>query len=241
MRPSKAQESRMQMSSLPDPAGHLIVTADDWGYSHRYNEGIEEAARRGAVDAVSVLVLGAQCDPAPLLESGVEVGLHLQRPESESRRELLDAPRRQTDAFARIFGSSPAYIDGHHHCHAALPIATATEDLALELQVPMRAVGEDHRFRLEERGISSPDRMVGRMHEREPALPRLLVEALEEGALPWGTTEWVVHPGRRDPDSGSAYDRGREEDLALVIELAGEETLRSARATHRVALGGAAA
>jgi predicted glycoside hydrolase/deacetylase ChbG (UPF0249 family) len=229
------------MAAIPDQAGHLIITADDWGYSRRYNEGIEEAARAGAVDAVSVLVLRPACDPASLLQSGVEVGLHLELPESGSRREVLEAPRRQAEAFTRIFGSPPAYIDGHHHCHAALPIATTTEDLALELRVPVRAVGEDHRFRLEERGIASPDRMVGRMHEREPALPRLLADALEEEALPWGTTEWVVHPGRSDPHSGSRYDRGREEDLALVLQLADHETLAGARATHRVALGGAAA
>jgi predicted glycoside hydrolase/deacetylase ChbG (UPF0249 family) len=228
------------MAAIPDQAAHLIVTADDWGYSARYNDGIEEAARAGAIDAVSVLVLRPACDPPSLLQSGVEVGLHLELPESGSRREVLDAPRRQAEAFTRMFGSPPAYIDGHHHCHAALPIATATEDLALELRVPVRAVGEDHRFRLEERGIASPDRMVGRMHEREPALPRLLADALEEEALPWGTTEWVVHPGRSDPDSGSRYDRGRVEDLALVLQLADHETLAGARATHRVALGAAA-
>jgi predicted glycoside hydrolase/deacetylase ChbG (UPF0249 family) len=229
------------VTSIPDQAGNLIITADDWGYSRRYDEGIEQAVGAGAVDAVSVLVQRAGCDPGPLLDRGVEVGLHVELPGSDKRRELHDAPRRQADAFERLFGSLPAYIDGHHHCHAALPIATAVEDLALELRVPVRAVGEDHRFRLEERGIASPDRMIGRMHEREPVLPRLLAEALEEEALPWGTTEWVVHPGRSDPDSGSGYDRGREEDLALVIQLADDATLAGARSTHRAALRGAAA
>ncbi|MGH2981891.1 MAG: ChbG/HpnK family deacetylase [Solirubrobacterales bacterium] len=229
------------MTAVPDQAGHLIITADDWGYSARYNAGIEQAARAGAVDAVSVMVDRAACDPTPLLECGVEVGLHLEPPESEGQRELLEAPQRQAEAFERAFGRPPAYIDGHHHCHAALPIATPAEDLALQLRVPLRAVGEDHRFRLEERGIASADRLVGRMHETEPALPRVLVEALEEETLPWGTTEWVVHPGHSDPESGSGYDRGREEDLALVLELARNETLAGARATHHVALGGTAA
>lgn len=229
------------MAAAIDQSGHLIVTADDWGYAPRYNAGIEEAARAGAVDAVGALVLRPACDAGPLLESGVEVGLHLEMPESSGRREVMEAPRRQTEAFEKIFGGPPAYIDGHHHCHATLPIATATEDLALELRVPVRAVGEDHRFRLEERGIASPDRLIGRMHEHEPALPRLLADALDEEALPWGVTEWVVHPGHSDPDSGSSYDRGREADLALVLHLAHDEVLAGARATHRVALGGAAA
>jgi predicted glycoside hydrolase/deacetylase ChbG (UPF0249 family) len=218
-------------------AGRLIITADDWGYSPSYNAGIEEAVRAGAVDAVSALVMRPACDPAPLLDSGVEVGLHLEMPRTPGHEELMELPRRQAGEFERRFGRPPAFIDGHHHCHAALPLATAAEDTALELQVPVRAVGEDHRFRLEERGIPSADRTVGRMHERDPALPRMLAEAVLSGGLPWGTTEWVVHPGHRDPDSGSSYDSGREEDLALLVRLAEDETLSRVRATHRAALG----
>jgi predicted glycoside hydrolase/deacetylase ChbG (UPF0249 family) len=229
------------MTELSDQTGQLIITADDWGYSPRYDAGIEEAARAGAVDAVSVLALRPASDPQPLLDCGVEIGLHLELPERRGRREVLDAPRRQVEAFGHLFGAPPDYIDGHHHCHAALPLATAAEDLALELRVPMRAVGEDHRFRLEERRIPSPDRLVGRMHEDEPALPQLLIEAIEEEAMPWGTTEWAVHPGHRDPDGDSSYDSGREEDLAQLLRLKDDQTLSSARATHRVALGGAAA
>jgi predicted glycoside hydrolase/deacetylase ChbG (UPF0249 family) len=224
------------MTVASDRPGTLIVTADDWGYSARYNAGIEEALGAGAVDAVSAMVMRPACDPGPLRESGVEVGLHLELPEALAHREAREAPRRQADAFARIFGRPPDYIDGHQHCHAKLPVATATEDLALELRVPVRAVGEDHRFRLKERGIPSADRVVGRMNEREPVLPRVLADALEEGALPWGITEWMVHPGRNDPDSGSSYDRGREEDLALLLRLAEDQMLTPARATHGAAL-----
>lgn len=224
------------MTAVIDRAGRLIITADDWGYTGRYNTGIEQAARAGAVDAVSALVLRADCHPAPLLDCGIEVGLHLELPQSDKRREVLEGPRRQAEAFTRIFGAPPAYIDGHHHCHASLPFATAAEDLALELGVPVRAVGEDHRFRLEERGIPSPDRIVGRSGELDPALPRLLAEALDEEALPWGTTEWVVHPGLADPDSSSSFDLGREEDLDLLLRLADNEMLAEARATHRSAL-----
>ena len=225
------------METPAEQPGRLVITADDWGYSPRYNAGIEGAARAGAIDAVSALVLRPACDPAPLLECGVEVGLHLEPPRFGGHRELLQAPRRQAEAFETTFGAPPAFIDGHHHCHAALPMATAAEDVAVELGVPLRAVGEDHRFRLEERGIACTDRLTGRQRETEPALPRLLAEALRSGAMPWGITEWAVHPGERDPDSGSSYDAGREEDLALLLWLADDEALTAARATHRVALG----
>ncbi len=221
--------------------GRLIITADDWGYSPRYNAGIAEAAREGAIDAVSAMVLREHCESGPLRECGVEVGLHIEHPERVGYREIMDAPRRQADAFEKLFGSAPAYIDGHRHCHASLQMATAVEDLALELEVPMRAVGEDHRFRLEERRIRSAYRLIGRMYENEPAIPQLIAEALSEGAMPWGTTEWVVHPGHSDPSAGSGYDGAREEDLALVLRLKDESPLAGARTTHRAALVGAAA
>jgi predicted glycoside hydrolase/deacetylase ChbG (UPF0249 family) len=223
------------MEMREERAGRLIITADDWGYSRRYDAGIAEAAQAGAIDSVSAMVL-RDCDPAPLRECEVEVGLHLELAGTTRGAELLDEPRRQADAFRRLFGAPPAYIDGHHHCHAAAPLAAAVEDLALELRVPLRAAGEDHCFRLDERGIAHPDRLVGRISEREPALPRLLSEALAAETLPWGITEWMVHPGHPDPASGSDYDAGREEDLALLLRLAGDQVLRPARATHREAL-----
>jgi predicted glycoside hydrolase/deacetylase ChbG (UPF0249 family) len=223
------------MAQTVQQTAQLIITADDWGYSLRYNVGIEEAVRAGAVDAVSAMVLRPACDPAPLLESGVEVGLHLELPEPVGRGEASEVPRRQAEAFERLFGSPPAHIDGHHHCHATLPLATAAEDLAMDLGVPLRAVGEDHRFRLEERGVLCPNRLIGRLEESEPALPRLLAEVLKQEALPRGATEWVVHPGRRDPEAGSTYDRGREEDLALLLRLTDDKTLAASRVTHRVA------
>jgi predicted glycoside hydrolase/deacetylase ChbG (UPF0249 family) len=222
------------MGALAESTGRLIVTADDWGYSRRYNEGIAEALRSGALDAVSAMVLRPDCEPDPLLQAGVEVGLHLelQLPAAGGYEELMAAPRVQADAFERRFGRPPAYVDGHHHCHASLPSATAVEDLALQLGVPVRPVGEDHRFRLTERGIASPDRSIGRMDERDPVMPKVLAKALLSGALPWGVTEWVVHPGHADPESGSSYDRGREEDLALLLQLAEEDSLSSVRGTH---------
>ena len=226
------------MELREERAGRLIITADDWGYSRRYDAGIAEAAGAGAIDSVSAMVL-RDCDPAPLRDCGVEVGLHLEQAGTTSQAELLDEPRRQVDAFTRLFGAPPAYIDGHHHCHAAAPLAAPAEDLALELGVPLRAAGEDHCFRLDERGIAHPDRLVGRISEHEPALPLLLSEALAAETLPWGITEWIVHPGYTDPASGSDYDTGREEDLELVLRLAGDQFLRPARATHREALSSA--
>jgi predicted glycoside hydrolase/deacetylase ChbG (UPF0249 family) len=213
----------------PMPAARLIVNADDWGYSPRYNAGILEAARAGALDAVSAMVLRSACEPEPLLECEVEVGLHL---------ETTAAPGRQVLEFERLFGRPPSHLDGHHHCHAEAPLSAAVEELARQLDVPVRPVDDRHRDRMRERGIATVERTIGRLSEREPVLPAALVAARREGSLAPETTEWIVHPGYRDPELRSGYDRGREEDLELLLELAGDEMLRRARTTHREALAG---
>jgi hypothetical protein len=52
--------------------------------------------------------------------------------------------------------------------------------------------------------------VIGRLRGTEPAEPAEL-----RGLAP-GVTEWVVHPGFPDPDSGSEYDLARKEDLATL-------------------------
>jgi predicted glycoside hydrolase/deacetylase ChbG (UPF0249 family) len=184
----------------------LIVTADDYGYSPRYNQGILAAAEAGALDSVGAMVTRAWCDPGPLVRTGVEVGLHMTR----------EAPLEgQLEMFGRLFGAPPGYIDGHHHCHAAEDLAEAVAAAALELGIPVRSVSEEHRRGLRDAGVRTPDRLVGRLEADEPALPAIL------GRLPAGSTEWMVHPGLADPTVGSAYDAARGEDLELL--LAGAE------------------
>lgn len=205
----------------------LIVNADDWGYSPRYNVGILEAARSSAIDAVSAMVLRTACEPEPLLACEVEIGLHLEDT-AEAGHQVLE--------FERLFGRPPSHLDGHHHCHAGPPLAASVEELALQLDIAVRPAGDAHRDRLRGQGIATVERTIGRLSEREPALPAKLVAARREGSLAPGVTEWIVHPGYRNPELRSGYDRGREEDLGLLLELAGDKTLRQVRATHREAL-----
>jgi predicted glycoside hydrolase/deacetylase ChbG (UPF0249 family) len=200
----------------------LLVVADDYGYARGYDEGILEATRAGALDAVSVMVL-RDPDPEPLLESGVEVGLHLEPlPETP-----LDE---QLGRYEELFGRAPAHIDGHHHCHAArgrpaLTVARAGKRLGARV----RSVSPRHRRLLRCLGVRTQDRLVGRLSEREPPLPTELASALRGEPLPDGLTEWMVHPGHRSPGSGSSYDAGREEDLRLLIELAREARFQELR------------
>jgi predicted glycoside hydrolase/deacetylase ChbG (UPF0249 family) len=192
----------------------LVITADDYGYWPSYNEGILAAVEAGAVDSVSAMTERHHCDPDPLLETGVEVGLHIEfegRWGPRSAGPARTALRVQVDRFVDLFHRWPAYLDGHHHCHARPELATPVMQAAQQMGVPVRSVSRDHRQWLSERGIPTPDLLIGRMTSSDPVEPAELRE------LPRGVTEWAVHPGYPDQGSGSSYDLARREDLDLVM------------------------
>jgi predicted glycoside hydrolase/deacetylase ChbG (UPF0249 family) len=227
--------------------GTLIITADDYGYAPGYDAGIIEAATARAVDSVSVMVTRERLDAAPLLETGVEVGLHLElsraltedgtggpRAREAAVRELDE----QLQAFRSAMGRQPAYLDGHRHCHAHAGLAPAIAREAARLGLPVRSTDVRHRRILRRAGVATPDRLIGRYSEEpDGALPVELEPVVEgDDALPRGVTEWMVHPGHRDPQSGSGYDQAREEDLDLLLSLCLLPALAGARRTHAAAL-----
>ena len=205
------------MSGESDRAGCLlIITADDYGYWPSYDEGILAAIDSGGIDAVSVMTERPDCDVSPLVELGVEVGLHVEfegRWGARSGASAKTSLRVQMERFTDLFGSWPAFINGHQHCHARPELATPVFEMALQVGCPVRAVGRDHRQWLSERGIRTTDHLIGRTDPDEPVQPK------ELRALESGVTEWFVHPGYPDPDSGSTYDEARKEDLDLVTRL----------------------
>lgn len=227
----------------------LIVAADDYGYAPAYDEGILEAARRGAVDAASAMVDRGDCEPEPLLETGVEIGLHLElgglggRDEephpgrdraTPAERERAHAEAwRQLVRFEELFGRPAAYLDGHHHAHARPGLGLVIARLARERSLPVRSVDPRHRRLLRCQGVPTPDLLVGRLRESDPALP---AELGGVGERPAGVVEWMVHPGYPDPSAGSSYDAGRGEDLELVLGFRPPPGVR--RADHRAALVG---
>jgi predicted glycoside hydrolase/deacetylase ChbG (UPF0249 family) len=226
----------------------LIITADDYGYSSGYDAGILEAATAGAVDSVSVMVRRDSLDPEPLLATGVEVGLHLELPSeltdgeragSRERDATLRELGEQLEAFEAALGVRPAYLDGHRHCHAHTGLAAPVAREAAGRGLPVRSIDADHRRILRRAGVATPDRLIGRYSEEpDGALPMELRPVVdEEGELPSGITEWMVHPGHRDPESGSGYDLARVEDLDLLLSLGLLPALSSARLTHTAAFG----
>ena len=226
----------------------LIITADDYGYAPRYDQGIVEAAGAGAVDSVSVMVKRGRVDATPILQTGVELGLHLEFPVeltdgattgAPAREEALRELEEQLGAFEATFGRAAAYLDGHKHCHAHPGLAKSIAHEAARRQLPVRSTDLEHRHTLREAGAATPDRLIGRYSEEpDGALPPELRAVVEEdGELPAGITEWMVHPGHPDPGSGSGYDQAREEDLDLLLSLCLLPALATIRRTHAAALG----
>ena len=183
----------MGMEATIEAVPTLVINADDFGYRPAYDTGIVLVARAGAIDRVSVMAT-RRCDPAPLLELGIAVGLHL-----ESDLGLAA----QLRAFEDLTGRLPVHIDGHRHCHAEARMAADVARMAAELAVPVRAVSPSHRAHLRAAGVATTDRLVGRLFEHQPALPIEIARWSTGERAPSGTTEWFVHPGFRDPESGS--------------------------------------
>ena len=216
------------LKSAPMRSVCLLIVADDYGYSGRCNDGILEAARAGAIDAASAMVSRPACIAEPLLATGIGVGLHIER-----------RPGEELERFQAIFGRDPSHLDGHHHCHAGGSLEAEANEVALQLGIRVRAVDEPHRRRLLGAGVTCAERLIGRIEEGEPVLPREIAsmdEGLgragggERGGLGPGLTEWMVHPGYPDPQLGSSYDAAREEDLAELLRLAAAGSLAGVRA-----------
>jgi len=194
----------------------LVITADDYGYWPSYNMGILEAIEMGAIDCVSAMVEREHCDPEPLLATGIEIGLHIEfegRWGPRSGAPARTALRVQLERFGDLFGRWPSFLNGHHHCHARPELATPVFQTAQQIGAPVRSVNPDHRQWLRERGIDTPDLLIGRLESKEPAEPP------EVRNPPEGITEWMVHPGHPDSASGSSYDRARGEDLAVLQKV----------------------
>jgi predicted glycoside hydrolase/deacetylase ChbG (UPF0249 family) len=219
----------------------LIITADDYGYFPEYDRGILEVATAGRVDAVSAFSTRPETDPGPLLATGVEIGLHLDlgapgdapRPGEEQRRRAAGEIAAQIDAFGELFGTEPAYLDGHHHCHAREGLGTVVADTALAHGLPVRSAHGRQRRLLRCRGVPTQDLLIGRWDEAQPVLPPALASAKAAAGLP-GTVIWMVHPGYRAARPRSAYDAGREDDIRMLLDWTPPEGVE--RATHRSAL-----
>jgi chitin disaccharide deacetylase len=219
----------------------LVVCADDFGQSEPIDAGILSLARAGRLGAVSCLPLGPALarDLPALLATGVDAGLHLDLTEGlggspaaplggvilRAYFGALDGAAlaaqviAQLDAFLRLAGRPPAFVDGHRHVHQLPQVRSALlAELTrrwpgrvppIRVTVPRRARGPKAaliaalggralRRALDARAIPHNADFAG-VYGFEPTAPyRALVQgwlaSLEDGGL------LMCHPGEAGDD-----------------------------------------
>jgi predicted glycoside hydrolase/deacetylase ChbG (UPF0249 family) len=129
----------LQVSAVWVMANHIVLCADDYGFSPGISIGIRELLERQRLSATSCMVVFPEfAADGPLLKpylDRVDIGLHFTltgdrsltavaleahlRPPPLAR--MLAALEEQVARFAGALGRLPDYIDGHQHVHV-LPV-----------------------------------------------------------------------------------------------------------------------
>jgi predicted glycoside hydrolase/deacetylase ChbG (UPF0249 family) len=244
----------------------LVVCADDFGMSAAVDAGILRLATAGRLTAVSCLAQAPtfEEDAAALLGTGASAGLHLDLTEGFGgeppaglgeviARSLLGALdraalqrrlARQLDAFERVMGRAPSFVDGHRHVHQ-LPVVAGVlvDELArrygerpplVRVTVPRRwrgakaaliaaLGGRALRRRLASRGIPVNADFCGVYGFEPGAAYRSLVQgwlgSVEDGGL------LMCHPGQA---GGDVIAAARVAELAYLGSDAFEADCASA-------------
>jgi len=201
---------------------HLIVNADDFGYSEGVNRGIVESHDDGIVTSTSFMVTGHAVEEALELardRPALGLGLHFDVwGEDEREFDIENVPavrdelRRQVEEFVALVGRPPTHLDSHRHVHhRSDALFQVFREQATELGVPLRFdetveyVGHFYaqwEWQVTELERISPETLCG-----------LLRDLVGEG---W--TELACHPGYMPADSPIVYSREREVEVRSLCD-----------------------
>jgi predicted glycoside hydrolase/deacetylase ChbG (UPF0249 family) len=208
---------------------HLIVNADDFGYSASVNRGIAETHERGIVTSTSVMVrwpgaaeAGAYLRTHPSLKAGLHVDLgewayrggdwvplyHVV--DTHDRAALHAEVRRQLDQFRRMAAMEPSHLDTHQHVHQREPARSVLTEIGEELGLPVRHVTA---------GIRYCGEFYGQTAEGSALPDAISVQNILRllRTLSPGFTELACHPGL-GRDRNTMYDRERADELEVLCD-----------------------
>ena len=198
---------------------HLIVNADDFGYSRVFNEKILELIERGCISGTSVMVKwindAQNTQVRRLVElhqtKNVSVGLHVEFSSTLYGQEIDE----QWQKFIILFGFAPEHIDFHkysgmptEYLSDGYPVITA---FSKKFGVPCKNLGitqktewmtEAEEFRGTQRAMEEIEAWLATLKNHE-------------------YYHVTYHPGTFDPDSKSSLNKEREIDAQKVIQLFG--------------------
>jgi chitin disaccharide deacetylase len=207
---------------------YLIVNADDFGYSRGVNRGIIEAHENGIVTSASLMVeRAAAVDAAerarerPRLSIGLHVEIRRWRTAlvpkrgtawtaATVRRRATDDLRRQLDRFRLLVGRDPSHLDSHQHRHLAELVRPTFEEVAGELEIPLRRVDRRVRFCGEFYGHDGRGRP-----EPESITVDALIRLIEN--IDADVTELCSHPGYVD-GLDDWYRTEREQEVRALCD-----------------------
>jgi chitin disaccharide deacetylase len=236
------------------PEKSLIVNADDFGLSPGVNAGVRRTHEEGILTSASMMVRRPAAEEAaayaratPTLSLGLHFDLGEWVPAADGWRAVYEVVPldgeigvvkaeidRQLARFRALMDRDPTHLDSHQHVHNWEPVAETFRDVAAALHVPLRHHG----------GVQYCGDLYGHDHDGRPIPEAISYDAFAEiiRTLKPGVTELACHPGI-GADTGSAYDREREEEVAVLCDPRVAETLASEgvqlRSFADIASGGA--
>ena len=213
----------------------LIINADDLGYDPEVTRGILESMREGVVSSATLMVNTPHSEDAARAGVGLALGLHLNLgrhapvsphfPRSllengelvESRAGELSAEmvedevRAQLERLRQLVGAPATHVDVHKHLHRQPSVLEGLARAARALQLPVRALDEPMRRRLELWGVLATDHFIGDAGVEPYWTEQRFVDAVS--LLKPGVTELMCHPGYRPVTLKSGYAEQREVEL----------------------------
>ena len=187
---------------------HLIVNADDFGYSYGINKGIIEAHTKGIVTSTSVMVDAIAAHEAKDLTqfSDLSIGLHFEVKEIVNVQAELD---RQIEKFISIVGREPEHLDSHKKHTTTEGIKEVLELYAEKHGIPVRDFGNAKYIDIFFGFHSNGDVSVAQ-------LKRAIDLATDE------YNEIMCHVGYSDDylREHSSYNDPREQELASICDPA---------------------
>ena len=216
----------------------LIVNADDFGLSPGVNEGVARTHEQGILTSASLMVrqpaakeAAAYARATPALGVGlhVDLGEWVRRdgtwiavyevvPVDDDPEAVEGEVRAQLARFRELTHRDPTHLDSHQHVHNWESVVDVFRNVAGEFGVPLRHHLGGVRYcgdlyGHDEHGLPIPEAIT----------PGALLDIIH--ALEPGITELACHPGL-GADTGSAYDREREQEVDVLCDPDVVEVLR---------------
>ncbi|MGC4377482.1 chitin disaccharide deacetylase [Fictibacillus sp. Mic-4] len=237
---------------------HLIVNADDFGFSRGVNYGILDCHQNGIVNSATMMMNAAGTEHAielakenPSLQIGIHLVLTAGKPLSTNVPSLvdeegnfkkqahilqhkdvdLDELEREWSAQIEVFLSSglkPTHFDSHHHMHGIREFYPVVQKLSEKYQLPVRKCNEE----LE--GIPSFTDVFFHDFYGE-TIAGDYFEHLSERVEDGKTVEVMCHPAYIDVElmSSSSYNIARLNETEILMNTKLPETINLVQSLNK--------